>query len=410
MHRKLRRLNRTLVVGHRRQTRRLRLLSRHPFMVPIAAFILLVAVSGAAFWWHANRQKPVAPVATDIVIISYDHHVRTVPSHEPTVGALLSKLEVPVNHGDVVEPALNTPINQDDFRINIYRAVPVKVVDGDQATFAYNAATTPRSVATQAGITIYPEDSLSTQAVTSILQEGTLGKVVTIQRSTPVLLSINGLSTPTRTRAKTVGEFLAEKHIKLAKKDSVVPIASAPITASQTVAVTRDGTGIQSETVAIPMPLQYISDGSLAYGTSAVRQAGSPGQQVLTYKITVKGGQVVEKTLVQTVVTVQPVTQIVVRGTNLSGIKGDMARAGISPDDYTYADYVISHESGWRPDALSRNGCAGLGQACPASKLAAACPDWQNDPVCQLRYFSGYASRYGGWAGAYTFWISHHYW
>jgi uncharacterized protein YabE (DUF348 family) len=286
----------------------------------------------------------------------------------------------------------------------------VKVVDVGHATFAYSAAATPRSVAAQAGVKVYPEDRLNAQPVANFLQEQAVGSVVTIDRSTPVTVSLNGLVSATRTRATTVGAFLAEKGIKLRKGDSVQPAANTPITANETVSVLRNGTGIQSNTETIPMPIQYISDSSLAYGTSAVRQAGSSGQQVSTYKITVLNSQIVSRSLIQTIVTVPPVTQIVVRGTNLSGIKGDMARAGIAPDDYTYADYVISHESGWRPDALSGNGCAGLGQACPASKLAAACPDWQNDPVCQLRYFTGYASRYSGWSGAYNFWLSHHYW
>lgn len=424
MRKKLRRLHVRLAISRRRQTHRLRLLGRHPFVIPITAFALLAGLSGAALWWSFTHGKSLTPGATDIVIISYDHHIRTVPSHEPTVGALLSKLQIPINKGDVVEPALTTSINQDDFRINIYRAVPVKIIDGTTATFAYNAATTPRSVAAQAGLTVYPEDTLSTQPVTNILQEGTLGKVVAIDRSTPVTLSLNGLPNATRTRAKTIGAFLAEKHIKLAKHDSVQPAASTPIAVNQTIAVTRDGTGIQNATESIAMPVQYINDDSLAYGTFATRQQGSPGQQVLTYRITVKNGQVVDRALLQTVVTIQPVTQIIARGTNLSGIKGDMARAGISPDDYQYADYIISHESGWCPTKaqgqygtcpaypgyVPSTGGYGLCQATPGGKMASAGADWATNPITQLRWCTSYAARYGGWHGAYTFWINHHYW
>jgi len=424
MRKKLRRLHSRLVVSHRRQTRRLRLISRHPFVVPVIAFAVLAGLSVAALWLTLSRGNSLTPAATDIVIISYDHQSRTVPSHEPTVGALLTKLRIPINKGDVVEPAADTPINQDDFRINIYRAVPVKVTDGPNTTFAYNAATTPRSVAAQAGITVYPEDALSEAPVNNILQEGTIGKVVTIDRSAPVVLSLNGLPTTTRTRAKTVGAFLTEKHIKLAKHDSVQPSANTPIIPNQTIAVVRDGTGIQNTTEAISMPVQYINDDSLAYGTFATRQQGSPGQQVLTYRITVKSGQIVDRTLLQTVVTTEPVTQIIARGTNLSGIKGDMARAGISPDDYQYADYIISRESGWCPTKaqgqygscpaypgyVPATGGYGLCQATPGSKMSVAGADWATNPITQLRWCTSYASRYGGWQGSYDFWAAHHYW
>jgi hypothetical protein len=78
-----------------------------------------------------------------------------------------------------------------------------------------------------------------------------------------------------------------------------------------------------------------------------------------------------------------------------------MAAAGISPDDYAYVDYVFSRESHWNAAAMNAGGCGGLGQACPAGKLAAVCPGWQSDPVCQTRFFTGYAvGRYGSWAGA----------
>ena len=85
-----------------------------------------------------------------------------------------------------------------------------------------------------------------------------------------------------------------------------------------------------------------------------------------------------------------------------------MAQAGISPSDYGYVDYIISHESGWRPDARNSLGCLGLAQACPGQKILNVCPDL--NPVCQLRWASSYAGRYHGWAGAYQAWVSQHWW
>jgi uncharacterized protein YabE (DUF348 family) len=127
-------------------------------MVPVFALLIPGLLVGLVVWLLLSRGADLKANSNDIVILSYDHQVQTVPSHEPTVGALLTKLKIAVHQGDVVEPATNTPINQDDFRINIYRAAPVKIVDGAHNTFGYSAATTPRSIASQAGITVYPED------------------------------------------------------------------------------------------------------------------------------------------------------------------------------------------------------------------------------------------------------------
>lgn len=87
-----------------------------------------------------------------------------------------------------------------------------------------------------------------------------------------------------------------------------------------------------------------------------------------------------------------------------------MAAAGISPSDYGYVDYIVSHESGWRVNAQNPSGAYGLCQSLPGIKMASAGDDWSVNPVTQLRWCNQYASRYGGWSGAYSYWLSHNYW
>lgn len=175
----------------------------------------------------------------------------------------------------------------------------------------------------------------------------------------------------------------------------------------------------------IAMPIETISDPSLAYGTNAIRQAGSPGKQVKTYQDTLRNGVVTSRTVIQTVISQQPVTQIVVIGSSLSGIKGDMQLAGIDPGDYTYVDYIISHESGWCPTkaqgqyggcppyagSVPSGGGYGLCQSTPGIKMASAGADWATNPITQLHWCAGYAtSRYGSWAAAYNHWVANHNW
>ena len=89
-----------------------------------------------------------------------------------------------------------------------------------------------------------------------------------------------------------------------------------------------------------------------------------------------------------------------------------MASAGIAAGDYNYVNYIVSRESSWRVNAAgSPPGAYGLCQAYPGSKMASAGADWETNPATQLRWCSGYAAgRYGGWAGAYNFWSTNHYW
>jgi LysM repeat protein len=70
---------------------------------------------------------------------------------------------------------------------------------------------------------------------------------------------------------------------------------------------------------------------------------------------------------------------------------------------------IISHESGWNPEATNPgSGAYGLGQALPGNKMASEGADWQTNPVTQLKWALGYMdSRYGSPCDAWNFWQDH---
>ncbi len=414
-----------LIRFKRRQARRVRFLTRHPsFRVPLLTLLILILIS-IGLYVVLTRTKQITPVPNaKIVIISHDGVSQIVPTNLPTIRALLTRLKIKLNPGDVVEPELNTPINQDDFRINIYRAKPVAIVKGPNIKYVMSAAQTPRAVVQQSNIKIYPEDYVTAHPVANFVRQGIVGEVVNIDPATPVNLNLYGKNFLIRTHAKTVGALIAAEHIRLRKTDQLVPVASSKLSPNSVVFIIQKGINVSTSTQVIPMPIQTIYDSSLAYGTSAVRQQGSAGQEVITYQNQTQNGQVISSSPLQTIVTVQPVTEIVVEGTSLSGIKGDMAFAGISSNDYQYADYIISHESGWCPtkaqgeyycpaipnDPYTPNGY-GLCQATPGYKMETAGSDWETNPITQLKWCNQYAqSRYGGWYNAYIHWINNGNW
>lgn len=407
MQSKFLKFKRRAAVRNRRRIRKLKYVSRNPLAVPVFTFVFLIAASALAYTLLVDHEAPYRDAR--VVIVHHDHVEQTVPSVEPTVGALLKKLSITLGEGDVVEPALDTKINQDDFRINVYRALPVKIVDGTNKTFTFSAATTPRAIARQTGAQLYAEDRVTTNPVTNFLKDGAIGEQVVIDRAIPVNVNLYGTPEVIRTHATTVGELVKEKGINLASSDQVLPAPETPITPNQQIFIARNGVKLQSITETIPMPVQTIIDPSLAYGTSAVRQQGSAGQRVVTYQINESGRG---KSIIQTVVIQEAVTQIVVRGASLTGTKADMARAGIAPGDFTYVDYIVQKESRWNPHARNASsGAYGLCQALPGSKMASAGSDWADNPITQLRWCDSYAkNRYGSWAAAYNFWLSRHYW
>lgn len=423
-------IKRKYALVHRRSVRRVKRVIKRPFFsVPAATFMVLLVI-GLVTFIVANGGKPsFKPTNSTIVIVDHDNQRQTVPTSAKTVGDLLNRLHVTLNQGDVVEPSKDTVIVQDNFHVNVYRAVPVTIIDGSAVTYSYSAAATARSIVKQSGVTVYPEDELKLEPTQNFLTDSSIGERVVIERATPVNVNLYGTPVTLRTHAKTVGDLLKAQRITLHDGDTVQPAANEPVTTNVQVFVIHKGKQIQSVEQDIAMPVQTIEDSSLTFGTTAVRQQGSVGKQVITYEVDLQNGKEVGRKVIQQVTTVQPVTQIIAKGKAVqipSDKQAVMALAGISSGDYAYVDYIVSHESGWCPTKLQGNPGAcpayppdsiptylgyGLGQATPGTKMASFGSDWQVSAVTQLKWATSYAvGRYGSWGAAYNHWQSSHNW
>lgn len=385
------------------------------FTIPLATMMVLLVLGMVALLVLNGGTPKLRTSDSNIVILDYDKKRQTVPTRAKTVGELLGKLHISLNTGDIVEPSRDTPIDGDNFRINVYRATPVTVIDGEHKTFAYSAAATPRSIVRQAGVQVYPEDRLTLLPTYNFLQDSSIGQRVVIDRATPINVNLYGTPVAIRTHAKTVADLLKEKKIVLREGDTVQPTASTLLTANAQVFVTHKGKQVTSVEVPIDMPTEQVDDDSLTFGTTAVRQQGAPGKKLVTYEIELQNGVEISRRVIQEVVSQEPVKQIVAKGTYVDISKDRtsvMLAAGISRSDFTYVDYIVEHESRWNPTAKNASsGAYGLCQALPGSKMASAGSDWSSNPVTQLKWCNSYATgKYGGWAGAYNYWVSHRYW
>lgn len=383
---------------------------KRPYIFPILGLLLGCLMVAVVFYTHGSAQS-FRPSDSHVVFLFDSGQKQTIDTKAATVGELIKRLPLHLIPEDVVEPALNTPIVEDNFRINVYHARPVTVVDGTTKTVTLTAQKSARVVAEDAGLKVKPEDIASFQQ--GSLAENVIGEKVVVSRATPIMLNLYGAQIPTYTQATTMADFLREKHIKLDNGETVKPALDAPIAANMQVFILAKGSHVETVEEPVPAPTQVVADASLSFGTTVVRQAGVPGKQAVTYLVSVQNGQTTKKVIQQAIVQA-PVPQIVARGTTID-INGDktaiMAAAGISGGDFAYANFIISHESGWRPTAANPSGAYGLCQALPGSKMSTAGGDWATNPVTQLRWCAGYAARsYGGWGGAYNHWLAYRSW
>lgn len=317
MRKKLTLMKQRHAVAHRRRVATIKRIGKRPlFTVPIVTFMVLLAAVMIGVLVSSGGHPALRQDDPNVVVVSYDKKERTIPTDAKTVGELLKRLDIRLHEGDVVEPGKDTEIASDNFRVNVYRAVPVTIVDGQQKTFTYSAAATPRSIVKQAGVHVYPEDRLNLLPTENFLTESSIGERVVIDRAAPVDLNLYGTQVSMRTHARTVGELIKERRIKLGKDDTVQPALQTPIAAGTQVFLIRKGTQIQTVEEIVPMPTETVSDERLAYGTTAVRQQGAPGKKLVTYQIELQNGKEAGRKIIQEVVSQEPVKQIVAKGTS----------------------------------------------------------------------------------------------
>lgn len=396
---------------------------QRPYILPVfglflGVIIVLVVVYGRG-GGHTYR-----PSDSHVVFVFDSGKKRTIDTKAPTVGALISRLDLHLIPQDVVEPSLDTPIVEDNFRVNIYHARPVTIVDQGSKTVTLTAQKSARTVAQEAGLQVKPED-LATFTQGDI-KDNVIGEQVVISRATPIELNLYGTQVSSYTQASTVAQILTEKHIVLDNGESVSPDLKTPVTPGMQVFVLAKGSRVETDQEAVPYTTQQVNDFSLSFGTKVVRQKGVNGKQAVTYLISEDKGSVVKKIIQQALIE-PPVPEVDAIGATIDingGTSAVMAQAGIAGSDYAYVNYIVSHESGWCatkaqgehycpavPDNPYTSDGYGLCQSTPGIKMATAGADWATNPITQLHWCSSYADRaYGGWGNAYYHWLSHHNW
>ncbi len=397
-------------------------LLRHPLLVPVTTFLMLFFVGMVLFvMLGASTQGP-----TDARIVNvYDEgEQRTVTTRAKTVGDLLGRLEIDLIDEDIVEPTVETPILEDNTQINIYRARPVQIIDGERILTVLTAQRAPRLVAEDAGYKLFAEDRVEFETSEKKILASSTSEHLIIDRSVEIKLVLYGVIKNLRTTADTVYDLLVSEQIVPSNRETVEPKTNTPITTGMLVSVNREGIKTQAVIEQIPFDKETKNDDTIQAGNTQVETAGVLGERAVIYEIVEENGVEVSRNKIQEVILREPSNEVVLRGTKIVTpsfdssvtVAGDkaalMSAAGIAESDFGYVDYIISHESTWRPGATnSYSGAYGLCQSLPASKMASAGADYLTNPITQLKWCSGYATgRYGSWEGAYGAWLAQGWW
>lgn len=331
-----------------------------------------------------------------------------------TVREALKAQKINFSKEDSVEPGLDEELTGAEYSINIYRAKPVVIEDGELKTKILTAAQTPRQIAEKAGLNVHNEDKLAFEESGNILEDGSIN-TLKITRAKEISVDLFGKTESFRTQAKTVEDFLKEKKIVLGKDDGISIDLKTQISNGLNFRIWRNGK--QTLTVEEPTDFQTetIQDANKDSGYKEIKEAGEKGTKSVTYEVEMQNGKEISRKKINETEIKAAKKQVVIVGTKTSLPAGShtdwMSAAGISASDYGYVDYIITKESTWRPTA--RNGqYYGLYQTSISNLNRHGCSgSTLSDPICQLRSASFYAtSRYGSWAAAYAHWKASHSW
>lgn len=382
---------------------------------------LLIGLAVSSAFLFTKKDVFAAEDSDERLVTIYDRESqKSIVTTALTVADALKQAGITLDKNDIVEPSKDEALVAASYRVNIYRARPVIVVDGNIRSRIMTPYQTAKQIAQSAGIVLYPEDITDMRLSTNLLADGA-GLEMVIVRAKPINVDLYGKNLILRTQGKTVADFLKEKNIVLGDKDRVSLGLDTKITEGMSLRIWREG----KQTISLEQPINFeverISDADKLVGYKAIRTAGVVGKRNVTYEIEIQNGQEVSRKEIASVVLTPPSKQIEVVGAKIAAVpytgggqKTDWMRAaGIAESDWGFVDYIIQKESGWNPNSVNRNtGACGLAQALPCSKV----PGNPLNPVDNLKWANGYAQtctsyrKYCGWAGAYNFWITHRWW
>jgi uncharacterized protein YabE (DUF348 family) len=190
--------------------------------------------------------------------------------------------------------------------ITVHRAVPFTLHEDGRATTLYTTASTVGETLRRAGLTLYLADGVQP----GLGERMSAGLDVTVDRSIPVTVQVDGRALRTRTHRECVDEVLADLGIVLTNQDYTIPALDASLGENATVRVVRVSERFLIEQDPIPFETVWQPDPDLEIDYQRVMQEGAPGVLQRRIRVRYEDGQEVSRVLDDEYVAAPPTTKI----------------------------------------------------------------------------------------------------
>ena len=274
----------------------------------ISRNIKILAATGAAVVLTAGAVG--AAQLDKAVNLSVDGQSTAAHVFGTTVGDLLDSQGITVKPGDVVVPAVGSPISDGQTVTVKYGRTLTLTVDGKTRTV--------RTTETTVDGALLALGLRGEGARLSVSRSQTIGReglALTIVTPKAVSVTVDGKTTSRTVTAATTGEALKQFGVRLGKADKVNPAPTTPLVAGAKIVVQRVQTKDATKTVRVAYGTTKRPTSDMYTGQTKVLRAGVYGSRAIVVRTTVVDGKVVSTKTISSKVTKAPVDRILAVGT-----------------------------------------------------------------------------------------------
>ena len=264
--------------------------------------------------------QPISIKRAQPIQIQADGNTIARRTQSKTIGDALSEAGITLKlydhvliDGSVVDPKTLLAPSGDVTHLVVQRAIPIQVNDNGAFTTLYTTAPTLGEALRQAGLIVYLGDYVTPDLGTP----ATPGYQVYIQRSREATINVDGRTIRTRTLANTVADLLTQEGIKLENKDYADPSATTPMSDGLKVLVTRVREDFITESEYISYDTVWQADPTMEIDQRQTSQAGNEGVKKRTIRILYENGRETKRSVDREWIESPPVTQIINYGTKI---------------------------------------------------------------------------------------------
>lgn len=289
--------------------------SKTPLIVLVFAFgFISIGVTGFIFASNVHAESSAVSGTQHILTIHDNGTDKGIITDASTLRQAFKQANIRLDPNDITEPGLDEPLTGSTYDVNIYRARPVAVRDGQVTTTVMTAYRTGKQIADQAGITLHDEDLVKLAPSTDVVSDGA-AEVMTITRAKQFTFVFYGKTIQSYSQETTVGAMLKAKNITIAASDTLKPGVDTTLQPGMKVELWRNGKQTVTRDENINFTVRQIQDANHDKGYRSVQTVGTDGQKTVTYEVIAKNGIAVSQKVVNTVVVKQAVEQVEVIGT-----------------------------------------------------------------------------------------------